>query len=139
MITKEYKCQSCTFEELVKVRDFVKEQSISLGAEEMIAENIALAVDEAVTNLIEHGFKTKDNSFILEITKDNTDLIIDILDDGISFDPKKIEDPDLEKYFKELKKGGLGIYIIKSMMDSIEYLPLNKHQKYNILRLKKSL
>ena len=139
MITNEYKCQSCTYEELVKVRDFVKQQSLSLGAEDTTAENIALAVDEAVTNLIEHGFKANNNCFFIEINKDNSTIIIEIRDDGITFDPKKTEIPDMEKYFKELKKGGLGIYIIKSLMDSIEYEPSNNNQKYNLLRLKKSI
>lgn len=135
----EYKCKSCTFDELVKIRDFVKKQSLELGANEQVSENIALSVDEVVTNLIEHGFKSDCNYFNLKIKLEKNLIIIEIEDNGITFDPEQIEKPDMEKYFKEFKKGGLGIHIIKSLMDYIEYIPASNSRKYNVLKLKKNI
>ncbi|MBC8440566.1 MAG: ATP-binding protein [Deltaproteobacteria bacterium] len=79
---------------------------------------IILAVDEACSNIIRHGYKNDYNRKIdLTIKLETNLLTISITDNGIIFDKNSIETRDID----EIKPGGLGIYIINQVMDRIEY------------------
>ncbi|WP_300463995.1 ATP-binding protein [Desulfobacula sp.] len=80
--------------------------------------NIILAVDEACSNIIKHSYKNDHNRTIdLTIRQETHRIIISVLDDGIQFDIDSIEARKMD----EIKPGGLGIYIIQQVMDTVEY------------------
>jgi len=79
---------------------------------------IILAVDEACSNIIKHGYKNDYNRKIdLNIKLETNLLTISIIDNGIRFDKNSIKTRDIN----EIKPGGLGIYIINQVMDRVEY------------------
>ena len=85
-------------------------------------EQIALSVDEACTNVIKHAHHHNARRLMdIKIETDANKIKITITDKGKGFDITKLQDPDIEKYIKESKHGGLGIYLIKTLMDEVNY------------------
>jgi len=110
-------------------------QSIGLSKKCIFEANLAL--DELFTNIISYGFDDKNEHTIkVTITLQNENLIFNIEDDGIPFNPTKVETPDLECTIEECKIGGLGIHLAKNLMDEVCYQRCNDK---NILTLKKNV
>lgn len=98
---------------------------------------VVLAIDEALSNVIEHAYETSgpENTIELEFLGTDEYLSAVITDQGNSFDPSSIPDVNMEEHVKNRRKGGLGIFMIRQIMDEIEYS--FKDGEYNILRLVK--
>ncbi len=143
IINKKYNtilCKGCHTEELAKIRRFVIKRAIKNGFDEEVAEHIALAVDEVCTNIIKYAYKYDLNKEIeIETYIQGQNFVVKISDEGEPFDPKNVQQLDMQKYFKELKKGGLGIQIIRKIMDEIDYQSANNHTPKNSLLLKKTI
>ena len=107
---------------LSEVRDFVGEAARIFGFSEEDTANIVLAVDEACTNIIKHAYHyASDKEIEVTIHQDKGSFEIRIFDSGRSFDPSKIRLPDLKKHLGHRKRGGLGVYLMKRLMDKVEY------------------
>ncbi|MBI3269139.1 MAG: ATP-binding protein [Planctomycetes bacterium] len=84
---------------------------------------IILAVDEAVTNIIEHGYESqKDGTIEMEIEAAPDIFRVVIRDSGKEFDPNSIKDPDMTDHVKKGKKKGLGIFLMRQIMDEVKYV-----------------
>ena len=104
------------------VRDFVFRLAIKAGFVEEGADQISLAVDEACTNVIKHAHKFNARRMIdLAVIYDKKKIEIIITDKGKGFDPQKLPKPDLSRYIHEAKMGGLGIHLMKTLMDEVNY------------------
>lgn len=135
-----YFCAKAEDSELEKIRNFVNQKAIEFGFDESVSAKIVLAVDEACSNLIKHSYRYDSQKEIcLLVSFSGKEFVVDILDDGKIFNPLQVPSPDMKKYFDEYKRGGLGIHIIKLIMDEISYLPNSGEPPKNILRLKKYL
>ncbi len=112
---------------LAEVRDFITEIARSIGFETKDVSSIKLAVDEGCTNIIRHAYRDIPNGVIeiLAVIKQRA-LSIVLIDHGKSFDFKKASDPNLQTYMKIGKKGGLGIFLMKKLMDEVEYHVTNR-------------
>jgi len=133
-------CISGNIKELEKIRDFVNYWASDFGFNEIDANKIVLAVDEVCSNIIKHALKDNDlKTICLKIETKKPDFYIIISDNTPSFDLTEKEDINLQEYLSKFKKGGLGIQIIKNVMDEIKYFPSNKNNPQNILYLRKQL
>lgn len=134
-------CAVSDFKELGRIREFVLKKAIVFGFSDDEAQKISLAVDEACSNLIRHAFNFDSNKKIcVEIELNNKDMfVVNILDDGKPFNPLDVESPDMKSYFREFRTGGLGISIMKKVMDDISYTPSDSKKAKNLLQLKKNL
>ncbi len=104
------------------VRDFVHRLALRAGFVEEGADQISLAVDEACTNVIKHAHQYNSRRMIdLAVNYDNKRFEIIITDKGRGFDVKSLKKPDLSKYIHEAKMGGLGIHLMKTLMDEVNY------------------
>ena len=123
---------------LLEVRDFVGEAARAFGFSEEDTANIVLAVDEACTNIIKHAYQyAADKEIEVTIYQEKGSFEVRIFDSGRPFDPSKIRQPDLKKHLGHRKRGGLGVYLMKKLMDRVEY---NFHRgKRNEVRLIKFL
>ena len=121
--TKTYKLKIPSItDNLQMVREFVLKIAAKAGFNEETQEQIALAVDEACTNVIKHAHHHDARQLMdLEIKTDPQKILITITDRGRGFDITKLQEPNLEKYIKESRHGGLGIYLIKTLMDKVDY------------------
>jgi len=109
-------------ENLQMIREFVLKIAAKTGFNEETQEQIALAVDEACTNVIKHAHHHDARRLMdIQIQTDINKMKIIITDKGRGFDITKLKDPDVEKYIKESRHGGLGIYLIKTLMDEVDY------------------
>ncbi|MBL7999645.1 MAG: ATP-binding protein [Candidatus Kapabacteria bacterium] len=126
--------------ELASVRAFVEQNAVDAGFPEATVFQISLAVDEACSNVIRHAYKENPGmKFSLLISRSANDFTISILDDAESFDPTNMPPPDMNKYFAEFRHGGLGVHIIKKVMDFVTYIPADEKHPHNELRLVKNL
>lgn len=128
------------YSELEELREFIREKAVSYGFPDNVAYNIALAVDEACTNLIRYTFKDDNTQKIcIHIDTDDEEFTVEITDKGSPFNPETVPPVDMVQYRSSYKKGGLGIHIMRSVMDEIIYQPSTKKNPINILKLKKVL
>lgn len=105
------------------IRDFIQRVALKAGFIQEDADQISLAVDEACTNIIKHAHNYNSRRMIdLAVVYDKKQIEIIITDKGKGFDPKKLEKPDLSKYIHEAKMGGLGIHLMKTLMDEVNYI-----------------
>ena len=134
---QQLKIESKT-EHLVAVRDFVSQAAVKSGFGEEDVGKIALAVDEACTNVIKHAYQyNRTKSITITVETSGADFEITIVDNGRQFDPKKIRTPNMKDYIIHPRRGGLGVYLMKSLMDKVEYDI--EEGKSNMVRLVKHL
>ena len=96
-----------------------------------------LGLDELFTNIISYGFKDESEHQIkFTLAKHRETVVVQVEDDGIPFNPLKAGGPDLAQDLDSIKIGGLGIHLIKKMMDDIEYQRAGSKNK---LTLKKGI
>ena len=79
------------------------------------------AVDEASTNVIKHAYGGQGGFFEISCDMQGQDIVIRIKDRGKTFDPGSVPQPDVNADLENRKIGGLGIYIMKKMMDQVKY------------------
>lgn len=104
------------------IRNFIAGVARKVGFHEDDINKIELAVDEACTNVIEHAYKGRKNENIdVAIQIDYQKFTVIVTDKGQRFTPADIEMPDMEEYLAELRVGGLGIYLMKTLMDEVQY------------------
>jgi len=113
---------SCSLNNLEKICDFVTDCANHAGLNEEEVYAVQLAVDEATTNIIEHGYGQECPSRIdinCEPTVDGIKVVI--YDDAAPFDPTLIPEPDINVSLDEVKPRGLGIFFMRKMMDEVRY------------------
>lgn len=108
---------------LIVVRDFVarmvRQSRLPAGEE----NKIILAVDEAVTNIIEHGYDHDEEGQIEIFVEIHADRVVfRILDQGRSFDPGVQGNIVMEEHIRSGKKKGLGIFLMRRIMDEVKYV-----------------
>lgn len=107
---------------LEKIQAFIAEfgQRHKLPAE--AAADLELAVDEACSNIIEHGCRGMNPGEIsLALQLEPGRVAVEIRDQGRGFDPDKIPPPNIHAPLEERKAGGLGWFLIGELMDQVEY------------------
>lgn len=126
-------------ENLALIREFVTTIGNQAGLSPEGVAQLELAVDEACANVMEHAYgrdMTKEVS--LRATIDGDTLEIDVIDTGESFDPSSVPQLELDKLISNRKSGGLGMRLMKTLMDEVHYemIPGKKNQLRMIKRLK---
>ncbi|MBN2602292.1 MAG: ATP-binding protein [Candidatus Marinimicrobia bacterium] len=108
--------------EIEHVCDAVAEFSRKHNVADKIIFTLHLAIDEILTNIISYGYSDPNEHIInicYSLQKDY--LQLKIIDDSNPYDPAAAPEPDVEASLEDRKIGGLGIYLIKNMMDDIKY------------------
>ncbi|MFH1708585.1 MAG: ATP-binding protein [Planctomycetota bacterium] len=106
------------------VRDFVVEVVANSAFPKIDMGRIVLAVDEAVTNIIEHAYSNKREGEVdiqLELQANATKFEAVIHDSGIHFDSATVRAPDMQNHVNKGRKNGLGIFLMRQIMDIVEY------------------
>ncbi len=113
---------SADLKNLSTIRKFVEEVVSDGQNDPDTIGDIILAVDEAVTNIILHGYQGKPGSIDIQITKAEDKLTIGLRDQAPPFDPTAYDKkPDLALPLHERPLGGMGIYLIRRSMDEMTY------------------
>jgi serine/threonine-protein kinase RsbW len=113
---------SCCTSALVELRSFLQRSLEAYGFSEVDRHQVTLAVEEVCTNLIIHSHASNPKEVIyLEVKELEKKLAIEITDKGDAFNLLEYEVPDLKKVIEEKRKGGIGIFLVKKIMDEIEF------------------
>lgn len=94
-------------------------QAHGFSAEEIL--DTQLAVEEAITNVIVHGYRKAGGKIVISLRFGTGGLHITITDSATPFDPLSLPAPDLEADVDERRIGGLGVYLIRQVMDETTY------------------
>lgn len=119
MPTKRF---TCSLQNLEAICDYVTHYAKQAGLDEAETYAVQLAVDEATTNIVEHGYGNECTSRIdvsCEVQVDGLKVII--YDDAEAFDPSSVPEPEINVSLYEIKPRGLGIYLMRKMMDEVRY------------------
>ena len=110
------------FQSLDEIRDFVGEAASQVGFSKKEIYSIQLAADEASTNIIEHAYAGIEGGQIeIECNVAGDELKIILRDKGRSFDPSSVPEPKVKADLAERKIGGLGMYLMRKLMDEVYY------------------
>lgn len=128
----------CRKEKLRDIRSFVKEILEKHGLSEIDSSTLVLAIDEVCANLIIHAHQcnAKDSIEIVVNVDQSSGLVFDIIDKAEIFDIAGYEAPKLEDIIKRQRKGGLGLILVKRIMDNIEIL---QKPSGNVCRMTKKI
>ena len=122
------------------IRDFVAKLGEMAGLSETETMKLVLAVDEACANVVEHAYGMDPSKEVtVRALLDPDKIQIEIVDTGNSFDPGGIRQLNLEELVAQRKNGGLGLRLIKSIMDDVHYqiIPGQKNELRMIKKLKR--
>ena len=108
-----------------------------MGLTQRCMSEINLGLDELFTNIISYGFKDNcEHQIKFSLAKENETLVVKVEDDGIPFNPLEVAGPDAAPDIESIKIGGLGIHLVKNMMDDVNYQRVKGKNK---LIMKKSV
>ncbi|MBL6847882.1 MAG: ATP-binding protein [Alphaproteobacteria bacterium] len=126
---------SATLSNLKNIRLFVTNFLNDYELEIKLVNNIKLAVDESVSNIIKHGYKGEDENNKIEIKLEliKKKLSIHLFDNGTPVNQKNIQPRNL----KDIKPGGLGSYFINEIMDEVKWETKSKDWVNHLILIKK--
>ena len=104
--------------EVARAREWLSDHAAAEGFSDGDVRKFGLALSEACVNVIEHAYRGEaGNPIELQLSIDDKALRLTIRDSGAAFDLDSYESPDLS----EAHEGGYGVFIIRSIMDEVEY------------------
>ena len=119
------------------MRNFVAKHAADFGFKKQDVADIRLAVDEAYTNIIKHAYNHDDSKWVnIKLGYNSDEFWVSLLDSGDTFDPTSYTKPDVERQIKEKRRGGVGVYLIKKLMDDVEYLKEGSQNKIRMIKKK---
>ncbi len=122
---------------LARVRRFVHKHARMAEMNEQHAGHLQMAVDEACANIIEHAYRGDPNEKVnLTLTINPDSIVVLIRDRGRSFDLDTYRRPNVVELSRKRKSGGLGVDMIRRVMDEVEYF---HGDGFNEIRLVKFL
>lgn len=127
-------------ENLALIREFVTAVGVQAGMEENEIAKLELAVDEACANVIEHAYGHDPSKEVtVNASFDGDTITFKIKDTGKGFDPTQIKQEELETLIAKRKDGGLGMRLIKTLMDEVQYeiVPGQKNELRMTKRIRK--
>jgi len=99
--------------------------------------DLNLAIEEVVANVITHGYENDDEHQIgIRIHLEDTDITVEVEDDGRPFNPLEFPKPDLTLPLEEKSLGGLGIHLLRNLTDCLDY---KRQETKNLLVIKKTM
>ena len=124
-------------ETIPQLNEFIDSVAEEVGLEMSLTMSLNLALEEAVVNVMEYAYPEGQKGNVeIEVTADQQWMTFVITDTGIAFDPTTKEDADTTLSAEERPIGGLGIFLVRQLMDVIDY---KRTANKNVLILQKKL
>jgi anti-sigma regulatory factor (Ser/Thr protein kinase) len=138
MVSQEYKFElKNDLSELKALHRHLNIWGEDIGLPAISISRLNICLDELFTNIVSYGFDDDlEHNIIFTLNGDNNFVIINIEDNGIPFNPLEKVDPDFPENVEDAKIGGLGIHIIRKLMDNVTY---ERKQGKNKLTMKKNI
>ena len=124
-------------DELERVNRFVEEICEELGLDMELQMNLNLVIEEVVVNVISYAYpESKEANIELQAESDGKELTFVLSDHGNEFDPTLSDGANMDENPAERKLGGMGIYIVKNIMNEVTYQRL---EGKNLLTMRKEI
>lgn len=121
-------------ENLEPMLDFIEQGGKELGFDVRKLNQVRLASEEALVNVINYAYPDKCGNIEIAYVKDDKGFLLEIIDWGTPFNPLLLPEPDIKSPMENRKIGGLGIYMVRSIMDRVDY---RRDEDKNVLTLVK--
>jgi anti-sigma regulatory factor (Ser/Thr protein kinase) len=123
--------------EIARLAEQIEEFGANNNIEQSYIFNINLSLDELITNTINYGYDDcKEHQILINLYLAEGEIVIQVQDGGKPFNPLDMPDPDLNRELDERPVGGLGIYLVRTMMDQVEY---ERRGNLNIITMRKRI
>jgi len=133
VIAVELKNQLSEIERLARIVDDFGRRH---GIEAQIIYNMKLALDEILTNIISYAYDdAKEHIIVIRLSLDQEKWTVEVEDDGRLFNPLNAPEPDTKQLLGERPIGGLGIHLVRKLIDELEYRRQND-RNILVMRLK---
>lgn len=125
-------------ENLGKVQEFVQKQLEQYGCSKKVLQKIDVAVDEIFSNIAQYAYAPDTGSMAVgvELIQEKRAVCVTFVDKGKAYNPLQAPDPDIDLPLDLRPVGGLGIYLVRKLMDEIRY---TRNGNENILQVVKNL
>ena len=124
-------------DQISQLTDFLQEIADEKGLDASTAMNINLALEEAVTNVIMYAYPEGTDGLVdLEAILRDDSLVFILKDNGTPFDPTAAPEADVTLSAEERKIGGLGIFLVRKIMDTVHYV---RSDGQNVLSMTKNI
>lgn len=114
----------------------IRLQEFTRGLPEEITKHLLIAADEIFTNIVSYAYSGTTGPVEVSAEQDGKIFRLTFADAGKPFDPLQTADPDIKSRPEERPIGGLGIFVVKKLMDKVEY---RRENNRNILTLTKRI
>lgn len=112
---------TATVRDLNDIREFLESAVLTLGGDSDAAGDLVLAVNEAVTNTLLHGYNENPGVVVVSVEADDGDLLVRLIDDAPHFDPTAVPPPDINLPLEDRPLGGLGVHMMRQLTDELTY------------------
>jgi len=108
-------------EHLATIRTFVAQTSRDLGTDGQDVYDLCLAVDEICANVFIHGYDRQGGRIEVTVEPADDGIRVRVRDWGKAFDPQQVPVPNLECGLEERPLGGVGLYLVRQIMDDVRF------------------
>jgi anti-sigma regulatory factor (Ser/Thr protein kinase) len=121
-------------DDLAEIRRFVEQIALKGGGEAKPVGQMLIAMNEAVTNVILHGYGERSGPMEIKVRFDQKDLVIVIRDRAPAFDPTQVTEPDVELPLAERQPGGMGIHMMRAFVDELRYRRIGNQNELTLVK-----
>ena len=126
-------------EEIPRLNEFVGRFAKKAGFDDADVWNLKLALEETAVNVIDYAYPSGSvNEIIVEACFDETEIRFEVIDSGKAFDPTAVADADVNQNVDEREIGGLGIFLVRRIMDEVSYARSDDRNHLTLIKRKKS-
>lgn len=110
-----------TMADLAAMRNFLTTTATAVIPDTVIVEELVLAVNEALTNILVHGYESEPGDVSIIISQQNNSLVVKLRDYARPFDPTTVPAPDITVPLEQRSYGGMGVHMMREFTDGLVY------------------
>lgn len=123
---------TASIENIPQMVAFVAENAAAVGVHPRRVMHLELATEEAVTNICSYAYEVPPGQVSIRVSRADDAVRVEFIDNGVPFDPLAADAPDLQADLENREVGGLGIFLIRRLLDEVHY---HRRDNKNILSL----
>ena len=112
---------AASMETIPDIVGFVSETASAMGVHPKRVMHLELAVEEAAVNICSYAYEIPPGEVTIRISRETEVVRIELVDAGVPFDPLAADAPDIRSELENREVGGLGIFLIRRMLDEVHY------------------
>ena len=119
---------------LEEIADFIENTINEFGVQDKYRGQICVAIDEAVTNVALYAYPNAKGNTRITIERIKDRVLVEIVDSGIAFNPLNHPVPDVTASIEKRLIGGLGVHLMRNMMDEMHYRRINNNNCLSLVK-----